>query len=51
VHAAADGGHLGVLVWARVHGCEWVEDAVRELAEIGGHLEILRWLDDLQDAT
>jgi hypothetical protein len=48
--AAAEGGHLAVLVWAREHGCPWREDLEDPnldccaLATRGGHLDVLMWL-------
>jgi len=40
--AAAGGGHLEVLQWAREHGCPWDEWVCR-LAAGGGHLHVLQW--------
>ena len=48
VRAAAEGGHLAVFRWARVHGCPWAEDGLTQWeccanAAAGGHLEVLKW--------
>ena len=40
--AAAMGGHLEVLQWARANGCAWDADTCRDAAG-GGHLEVLQW--------
>jgi hypothetical protein len=40
--AAAAGGYLGVLKWAREHGCPWNVWTCIKAAE-GGHLEVLQW--------
>jgi len=40
--AAAVGGHLDCLIWAREHDCEWDSDTC-EAAAKGGHLECLIW--------
>ena len=41
--AAALGGHLEILRWARQHGFEWgVRTSSRAAA--GGHLKVLKWL-------
>ena len=40
--AAARGGHLEVLQWARANGCPWDEMTCSRAAE-GGHLELLQW--------
>ena len=40
--AAALGGHLEVLQWARANGCPW--DATTCLhAKVGGNIELLNW--------
>jgi hypothetical protein len=44
--AAAEGGHLEVLQWARAHDCPWNEARVREYAAAGGHVDMLGWLDE-----
>jgi hypothetical protein len=43
--AAADGGYLEVLKWARERNCPWDAETRRRAAD-GGHLEVLRWLDE-----
>jgi hypothetical protein len=40
--AAAAGGYLEVLKWAREHDCRWDEMSCANAAE-GGHLETLQW--------
>ena len=40
--AAARGGNLGVLQWARENGCEWDKRVCSQAAE-GGHLGVLQW--------
>ena len=40
--AAAEGGHLELLQWARANGCLWNEDTCW-MAAGGGHLEMLQW--------
>ena len=40
--AAARGGHLGVLKWARENGCEWSWRTC-SFAARGGHLGVLQW--------
>ena len=40
--AAAEGGHLEMLLWARANGCPWDERSCMGAAE-GGHLEVLQW--------
>ena len=40
--AAALGGHLDILKWARANGCPWSEETCEEAAW-GGHLETLQW--------
>ena len=40
--AAAEGGHLELLRWARENGCPW-DEATPAFAAEGGHLELLRW--------
>ena len=40
--AAALGGHLEVLQWARANGCPWDIRTCHKAAE-GGHLEMLLW--------
>jgi len=40
--AAAEGGHLEVLQWARANGCPWNELTCTWAAK-GGHLEVLQW--------
>jgi hypothetical protein len=40
--AAAEGGHLEVLQWARANGCPW-NDLTCTWAAKGGHLEVLQW--------
>ena len=40
--AAASGGHLEVLQWARGHGCPWDILTCTYAAE-GGHFEVLKW--------
>ena len=40
--AAAYGGHLEVLRWAREHGAPWDEDTCIFAAH-GGHLDVLQW--------
>ena len=40
--AAAEGGHLEVLQWAREHGCPWDEKTCYWAAYLG-HLKILQW--------
>ena len=42
-YAAAEGGHLEVLQWARANGCDWNADTCSAAAK-GGHLEVLQWL-------
>ena len=39
---AAQAGHLGVLQWARKHGCRWGEKTCAHAAW-GGHLDVLQW--------
>jgi hypothetical protein len=41
--AAAGGGHLEVLRWAREHGATWHEETCIAAAR-GGHLAVLQWL-------
>ncbi|CAN0196883.1 unnamed protein product [Ascophyllum nodosum] len=43
MRAAADGGHLEVLKWARAQGCPFGFDTSCAAAR-GGHLEVLKWL-------
>ena len=45
-YAAAEGGHLATLQWAREHHCPWNEDIVRTFAAHYGHVDMLRWLDE-----
>ncbi|KAG5181337.1 hypothetical protein JKP88DRAFT_157952 [Tribonema minus] len=40
--AAAAGGHMDVLQWARGAGCAW-DERVCAHARVNGHLEVLRW--------
>ena len=40
--AAAKGGHLEVLKWARENGCPWDENTCA-YAALGGHLEVMKW--------
>ena len=40
--AAAAGGRLEVLKWAREHGCDW-DEVTCACAARGGHLEVLKW--------
>ena len=40
--AAARGGHLEMLQWARANGCPWNEMTCSGAAT-GGHLDVLRW--------
>ena len=40
--AAASGGHIKVLQWARAKGCPWSEWTCSSAAR-GGHLEVLQW--------
>ena len=40
--AAAKGGHLEVLKWARQHDCPW-NSMTSKYAAQGGHLEVLKW--------
>ncbi len=40
--AAARGGHLEVLKWVRVNGCDWDAYTCAWAAD-GGHLEVLEW--------
>lgn len=40
--AAAEGGHLALLQWARANGCEWSSSTCTEAAR-GGHLALLQW--------
>ncbi|KAG5190200.1 hypothetical protein JKP88DRAFT_175935 [Tribonema minus] len=40
--AAAAGGHMDVLRWARGAGCAW-DERVCAQARANGHLEVLRW--------
>jgi hypothetical protein len=44
--AAAEGGHLATLQWAREHQCPWNKDQVRVHAAERGHVDMLRWLDE-----
>ena len=39
---SAQGGHLGVLQWARANGCLWNEHTCSYAAQ-GGHLDVLQW--------
>jgi len=41
-HAAAEGGHLQVLLWAALRGCPWNELTCASAAK-GGHLELLKY--------
>jgi hypothetical protein len=41
--AAAKGGRLQILQWAREQGCPW-DRSVSEAAAEGGHLAVLQWL-------
>eukprot|EP00605_Chrysophyceae_sp_TOSAG23-4_P002083 GSChrysophyteH1.ASY1.ANO1.2304.1 assembled CDS len=43
-HAAAEGGHLHVLQWARSQDppCPWSENTCKNAAQ-GGHLHVLQW--------
>ena len=40
--AAARGGHLEMLQWARANGCPWNAETCYRAAK-GGHLEVLHW--------
>ena len=40
--AAAEGGHLEVLQWARANGCPWDRDTIR-LARANGHDDVVIW--------
>ena len=40
--AAAMGGHLEVLQWARENGCPWNKQTCHNAAKCG-HLEVLQW--------
>lgn len=40
--AAASGGHLEVLQWARSQGCPWDSDTC-SAAALNGHLALLQW--------
>ena len=40
--AAAKGGHLEVLQWARANGCRWNKTTCAGAAQ-GGRLEVLHW--------
>jgi len=40
--AAAEGGHLSTLQWARENGFEWDSDTCLAAAR-GGHLSALQW--------
>ena len=40
--AAAAGGHMEVLQWARENGCLWNMSTCEQAAQFG-HLEVLRW--------
>ena len=42
-YAAAQGGHLEVLRWARSQGSPWHEDVTYAAAQ-AGHLKVLKWL-------
>ena len=39
-------GHLATLQWAWQHHCPWDKGTVRAIAARGGHVDMLRWLDD-----
>jgi len=41
---AAQGGHLEVLKWARLHGCPWHTELMCRAAAAGGHLAVLQWV-------
>ena len=41
--AAAKGGHLEVLKWARANGCPWGNEKTCTFAAKGGHLAVLKW--------
>lgn len=41
--AAAEKGHLNVLIWLRFSGCPWDKNAC-SMASLGGHLKVLQWL-------
>jgi len=43
---AAAGGHLSTLQWAREHHCPWGKSHVRACAARGGHVDMVRWLDE-----
>ena len=40
------GGHLATLQLAREHHCPWDIDQVRTHAARGGHVDMVRWLDE-----
>ena len=42
----AMGGHLAPPHWAREHRCPWDKDTVRAHAAHGGHVDMLRCLDE-----
>jgi len=44
----AMGGHLATLQWARERHCPWYKDAVRAHAYLGGHVDVLRWMEEEQ---
>ena len=42
---AAYNGHLEVLKWARLNGCNWNSNTCINAAQ-NGHLEILKWFKE-----
>jgi hypothetical protein len=47
-YGAAANGHLDVLKWAVENGCPWHPDSCKNLAEGGGHLDIVEWINKNQ---
>ena len=41
--AAARGGHLAVLQWARANGCDWNAAACIQAAYHNGHAAVEQW--------
>jgi hypothetical protein len=45
--SAAQGGHLEVLTWARMHGCPWRTEVMCRAAAAGGNLAVLQWVREM----
>lgn len=49
--AAAEFGHLDVLKWLLTNGCTWYCKEAKERAVIGGHIDVIEWVEQYRCDT